>query len=601
MLLKKTLLVLLSFWILTVHSVAQTSQQAVSFTNQGTEKIWVYAYHEGCFESAIPALCYNDGLDAGQEVSYTPPDIIRNWDTFKEVFQFVGDALMIVAGLVVTVVTAGAGAEVEAGAIAEVVATTGAEAGLDAVDAAEAIETAAETTEMSIETTSEVATEFPEVFSAAEDSGDAAADMGSEALTQMEGQTEDLADDAADGADQAADDDSGTDSGDGSDPDGDEDTDSGDDSSDNQDDSSDDQDEDGDNSNDEDEDEDEDDCNSNSSSATKNLTTAKKAIAKAKSLYKNIKAKIPDPMKETFKELRSQYQFIKGPAEQLYAKVLSPDDDDHPIDYESEDPPTDDMACELKALNKIAKDVKKLEEKGFKLIKDLEKEDRQKVSHLYSLVHMGLGLPVPIQTWSKNREWSYVVESEGYLYTAKAGHISLDGNTFKLIWYPPGDTASNHDVYWAKYSGPTYPAGTYYKGNTKPLPQAEHLQESYTVDNNNLISLNKVARTDKTIQFSLKTNDNVTWWKGIEVFYHTSDGSGSIKSQIIQTQGDNHQVWGDVINLSDIDPYVDLTVQFWKAKAFGVHTQVGNDTFSIQDIVNKDGNGNTVVFFWEND
>jgi hypothetical protein len=597
MLLKKTLLVLLSFWILTVHSVAQTSQQAVSFTNQGTEKIWVYAYHEGCFESAIPALCYNDGLDAGQEVSYTPPDIIRNWDTFKEVFQFVGDALMIVAGLVVTVVTAGAGAEVEAGAIAEVVATTGAEAGLDAVDAAEAIETAAETTEMSIETTSEVATEFPEVFSAAEDSGDAAADMGSEALTQMEGQTEDLADDAADGADQAADDDSGTDSGDGSDPDGDEDTDSGDDSSDNQDDSSDDQDEDGDNSNDEDEDED--DCNSNSSSATKNLTTAKKAIAKAKSLYKNIKAKIPDPMKETFKELRSQYQFIKGPAEQLYAKVLSPDDDDHPIDYESEDPPTDDMACELKALNKIAKDVKKLEEKGFKLIKDLEKEDRQKVSHLYSLVHMGLGLPVPIQTWSKNREWSYVVESEGYLYTAKAGHISLDGNTFELVWTPPGDSTNNHDVYWAKYSGPSYPAGTFFKGNTKPIPQLQALQESYTVDNDNLITVTKTPRTDKNIQFGFKTNTNVTWWKGVQIHYLSSDGTE--KSLMMELQGDNHEEWWAVTPLSDVNPMSPFILTFWKAKAFGVHTVVGQDLFTVEGLVNQDGNGTTVQFFWEND
>jgi hypothetical protein len=587
MLFRKALLLFLSFWILTVHTIAQTSQQAVSFTNNSKEKVWAYVYHEGCFESAIPALCYNSELDAGQEVSYTPPDIIRNWDTFKEVFQFVGDALMIVAGLVITVVTAGAGAEVEAGAIAETVATTGAEAGLDAVDAAEAIETAAETTEMSIETTSEVATEFPEVFSAAEEGGDAAADMGSEALTQMEGQTEDLAEDATDAADADQNED-------GSNSDSD---------SDSSDDSADDQSDDGNTDNeDEEEEEDDDDCNSNSSSASQNLTKAKNAISKAKSLYKNIKAKIPDPMKETFKELRSQYQFVKGPAEKLYAKVLSDDGDDdseHPIDYESDAPPTDDMACELKALNKIAKDAKKLEDTGFKLIKDLAKEDRQKVSHLYSLVHMGLGLPVPIQTWSKNREWAYVVESEGALYTAKAGHISLDGNTFELIWYPPGDTASNHDVYWAKYAGPTYPAGTYYKGNTQPLPQVEHLQESYTVDNNNLISVNKVARTNKTIQFSLKTNDNVTWWKGIQVFYHTRDGS--IKSQIIQTQGDAHQVWGDVIDLSVVDPYPPLTVQFWKAKAFGVHTQVGSDTYSIEDIVNKDGNGNTVVFFWEND
>lgn len=597
MLFRKALLLCLSFWILTVHTIAQTSQQAVSFTNKGTEKVWAYAYHEGCFESAIPALCYNSQLDAGQEVSYTPPDIIRNWDTFKEVFQFVGDALMIVAGLVVTVVTAGAGAEVEAGAIAEVAATTGAEAGLDAVDAAEAIETAAETTEMSIESTSEVATEFPEVFSAAEEGGDTAADMGSEALTQTEGQTEDLAEDAADTADDAAD---GEQSDSGSDTDSD--SDSGDDSADDQNENdANSQDDDTDNEGDDEEDEDEDDCNSNASSATQNLTKAKNAISKAKSLYKNIKAKIPEPMKETFKELRSQYQFVKGPAEKLYAKVLSDDDggSDHPIDYESDAPPTDDMACELKALNKIAKDAKKLTDKGFKLIKDLDKEDRQKVSHLYSLVHMGLGLPVPIQTWSKNREWAYVVESEGALYTAKAGHISLDGNTFELIWYPPGDTTGNHDVYWAKYAGPTYPAGTYYKGNTQPLPQVENLQESYTVDNNNLISVSKVARTNKTIQFSLKTNESVTWWKGIQVFYHTKDGS--IKSQIIQTQGDDHQVWGDVIDLSDVDPYPPLTVQFWKAKAFGVHTQVGSDTFSIEDIINKDGNGNTVVFFWEND
>ena len=304
-------------------------------------------------------------------------------------------------------------------------------------------------------------------------------------------------------------------------------------------------------------------------------------------------------MKETFKELRSQYQFIKGPAQKLYVKVLgdSDSDDNSSINFESSNPPSDEMACELKALMKIAKDAQKLEQKGFKLIKNLSKEDRQKVSHLYSLTHMGLGLPVPIQTWSKNREWSYVVESEGALYTAKAGHISLDGNTFELIWSPP--ESNNHDVYWAKYAGPTYPAGTYYRGNTQPVPQVEHLQESYTVDNNNLISVTKTAQTNKTIQFSLKTKESVTWWKGIKVFYHANDGS--IKSQLIQTQDDDHQESGAAIKLSDINPDYPLTVQFWKAKAFGAHTQVGSDTFSIEDIVNKDGNGNTVVFYWEND
>lgn len=186
---------------------------------------------------------------------------------------------------------------------------------------------------------------------------------------------EDLVDDVVDGVDQVVDDDFGIDSGDGSDFDGDEDIDSGDDSFDNQDDSSDDQDEDGDNFNDEDEDEDEDDCNFNFLSVMKNLIIVKKVIVKVKSFYKNIKVKIFDFMKEIFKEFCSQYQFIKGLVEQFYVKVFFFDDDDYFIDYELEDLFIDDMVCELKALNKIVKDVKKLEEKGFKFIKDLEKED----------------------------------------------------------------------------------------------------------------------------------------------------------------------------------------------------------------------------------
>lgn len=563
---KKFLLVLFSFWIFTVHSLAQTSNQGVTFTNNGDQKVWVYAYHEGCFESAIPALCYDSGLDPGKEVNYTPPDVIRNWDTFKEVFQFVGDALMIIAGVVITVVTAGAGAEVEAGAIAETVATTGAEAGLDAVEATEAIETAIETSEMSIEATSEVAEEFPEIVSAAEEGGDTAADMGSEALSQMEGQADELAEEGAGELEDLGD-------GEGEEAEEGEE-----------------------NEEDEEEEEDEDDCNSNSNKATKSISKAKNVISKAKTLYKNIKSKIPDPMKETFSQLRSQYQFVKGPAEQLYVKVIS-GDDDHPIDYESPEQPTDDMACELKALNKIVKDVSKLEEKGFKLIKDLEEKDRKNVSQLYSLIHMGLGLPVPIQTWSKNKEWAYILESSSGMYYAKAGSISLDGNNFELSWYPPGDP--KHDLYWAKYEGAYYPSGTYWRGNIQEIPEPDYLQNSYTVDNNNLIDVKKVVRSDKAIMIALITKEEETWWKQVKIAYTSVDGTR--KSVIAENEGDNHASWSDPIQLADISPYEPLHLSFWKAKVFGEHTRIGEDYITLQGLVDEKGWGTTIEFHWEND
>lgn len=137
---------------------------------------------------------------------------------------------------------------------------------------------------------------------------------------------------------------------------------------------------------------------------------------------------------------------------------------------------------------------------------------------------MGFGLLVFIQIWSKNREWAYVVESEGVFYIVKVGYILLDGNIFEFIWYFFGDMASNYDVYWVKYVGFIYFVGIYYKGNIQLLFQVEYLQESYIVDNNNLIFVNKVVRINKIIQFLFKINDNVIWWKGIQVFYYIRDG-----------------------------------------------------------------------------
>lgn len=70
---------------------------------------------------------------------------------------------------------------------------------------------------------------------------------------------------------------------------------------------------------------------------------------------------------------------------------------------------------------------------------------------------------------------------------------------------------------------------------------------------------------------------------------------------MMELQGDNHEEWWAVTPLSDVNPMSPFILTFWKAKAFGVHTVVGQDLFTVEGLVNQDGNGTTVQFFWEND
>jgi hypothetical protein len=114
---------------------------------------------------------------------------------------------------------------------------------------------------------------------------------------------------------------------------------------------------------------------------------------------------------------------------------------------------------------------------------------------------------------------------------------------------------------------------------------------TFTTPDNDAIRFDVSSGTPGRIGIVLKTNPNVTWWKGVEIFGDTTWN----RIGEVQTQDANH---GPAVQNIDIRQFVPdrSRLEFWKAKAFGVHTDIVNYTF---DPLKFDGK--VMTFLWQSD
>ena len=118
----------------------------------------------------------------------------------------------------------------------------------------------------------------------------------------------------------------------------------------------------------------------------------------------------------------------------------------------------------------------------------------------------------------------------------------------------------------------------------------ENVNGSFTVDGNNAINTSTSDIQRGFTQFSLATLSNITWWKGIKV----QDNSGA-EILLLETQDQSHgPVSSPQLNMGQFGQQIN--VEIWKAKAFGVHTQVATVSFDAGQC-----NGHNVTLTWQND
>jgi len=116
---------------------------------------------------------------------------------------------------------------------------------------------------------------------------------------------------------------------------------------------------------------------------------------------------------------------------------------------------------------------------------------------------------------------------------------------------------------------------------------------TFKVDGNDNItkSINPKAKVTKnTFKISLKTNRQITWWKGIKIF----DKSGKMVCLLSTQENDHGPTMSQVFRRNQFGAKV--KVEFWKAKAFGVHTHVATKYFDLRDLLDTETN-----FHWMND
>jgi hypothetical protein len=92
------------------------------------------------------------------------------------------------------------------------------------------------------------------------------------------------------------------------------------------------------------------------------------------------------------------------------------------------------------------------------------------------------------------------------------------------------------------------------------------------------------------ITFSLSTSSNIDWWKGVKVF-----GNGTWTTiGLLETQDEDH---GPSERKIEIGKFTGpCRVELWKAKSFGVHTDVMNYSFDADKL-----SGKKVGFLWKKD
>lgn len=93
------------------------------------------------------------------------------------------------------------------------------------------------------------------------------------------------------------------------------------------------------------------------------------------------------------------------------------------------------------------------------------------------------------------------------------------------------------------------------------------------------------------IKFCLSSSQNVTWWKGLKVFGNKSWSAAAL----LVTQDDDHGEACRTVSTASLGQNLSR-LEFWKAKAFGVHTHMASYTFYPSDL-----NGKDVHFTWQTD
>lgn len=119
----------------------------------------------------------------------------------------------------------------------------------------------------------------------------------------------------------------------------------------------------------------------------------------------------------------------------------------------------------------------------------------------------------------------------------------------------------------------------------------ETLNTGHIVDRDNRITESySDSRNPNYIQFSLTVDKKITWWKAIKVY----DNNHRLICTL-STQDDNKgPVYSARIPVSKLTNQFKIT--FWKAKAFGVHTKVGQSYYRTADF-----RGDNIHFKWHND
>ena len=94
-----------------------------------------------------------------------------------------------------------------------------------------------------------------------------------------------------------------------------------------------------------------------------------------------------------------------------------------------------------------------------------------------------------------------------------------------------------------------------------------------------------------TLTVALRSGPAISWWKGIKVFGNNS----SFAIGLLETQDQSHGPITVTLSLRDFVPG-QARLEFWKAKAFGVHTDMVHYTFDPEPFA-----GQTLNFSWLTD
>ncbi len=126
---------------------------------------------------------------------------------------------------------------------------------------------------------------------------------------------------------------------------------------------------------------------------------------------------------------------------------------------------------------------------------------------------------------------------------------------------------------------------TAYGVETLPLPEEGTF---YIPIDSDGINLEIVHGTPGKIDFCLSTASQITWWKGVKIF---GDSSWTEKA-LLWTQDGVHGPVCKQISVNELQES-SSRIELWKAKAFGVHTDMVHYTFSPNKY-----NGKRIMLEW---